>query len=181
MGRIRLEASTINRSAGTDPVYSYGTSGSVFVANRPKLSITSIADVNVPAYPTGSYNQPDILLPNTTANPVTVTLSASYIPVGTTVTVSVIPELGSATNGTTTLSGTLEASTGSASVNLSTTYPNVIMAQAIFTLQAMYFDGEKIEKVRVATTMGRGSEAVYITASGKEIKSTDLMVKLMEK
>ncbi len=180
-GRIRLEASTINRSAGTDPVYSYGTPGSVFVANTPSLSVTSIAGVNVPAYPTGSYTQPDILLPNTTTNPVTVTLSASYIPVGTTVTVSVVPELGGATNVNTTLSGTLESSTGSANVNLSTVYPNVIMAQATFTLQAMYFDGEKIEKVRVATTMGKGSEAVYITASGKEIKSADLMAKLMDK
>ena len=66
-------------------------------------------------------------------------------------------------------------------MNLSTVYPNVVMAQATFTLQAMYFDGEKIEKVRIAATMGKESEVVYLTASGREIKSVDLMAMLTGK
>jgi hypothetical protein len=179
-GRIRLEATTNNRTAGTDPVYTYGLPGTVFVANVPSLSITSIASVNVPASPTGSYTQPDMLLPSTTTNPVSVNLSAANIPVSTTVAVSVIPQYGSATSVNATLSGTDSASTGSASVNLSTTYSNVIMAQATFTLQiAMFYDDEKIEKVRVAAVMGRESEVVYITESGKEIKAEELMAKVI--
>ncbi len=171
-GRIRLEASTNYFTPGTDPVYTYGESGSPFVANAPVLRITSVAGANTPANPTGSYAQPDILLPNTTANPVIVNLSASYIPVGTSITVSVMPQYGSTSSVTTSLSGDLELSTASANVNLSTTYSNVIMAQATFTLTAsLYWEGEKIEKVRVAATMGKDSETVYITESGKEIKA----------
>ncbi len=180
-GRIRLEAYTNNRTAGTDPVYTYSQPGSVFVPNMPVLQITSVAGVDVPANPTGSYSQPDILLPDTTANPVTVNLSASNIPVGTTVTVSVLPQYGAVTNVTTTLSGIDESSTtASADVNLSTQYVNVITATATFTIQqAMFYDGERIEKVRVATTMGKESEVVYITESGKEIKAGELMARLM--
>ena len=128
--------------------------------------------------PTGSYASPDIALPSTTTNPVSVGLSASNIPVGTTVTVSVMPQQGSASNVTTTLSGTDASSTATASVNLSTSLASVILAQATFTLQtAMYWDDEKIEKVRVAATMGRGSEVVYITETGKEIKVSEIMAR----
>ncbi len=180
-GRIRLEATTNNRTAGTDPVYTYGLPGTVFVANVPSLKITSIAAVNVPASPTGSYSQPDMLLPSTTTNPVAVNLSAANIPVSTTVAVSVVPQYGSATSVNATLSGTNSASTGSASVNLSTAYANVIMAQATFTLlTAMFYDGEKIEKVRVAAVMGKESEVVYITESGREVKAEELFAKVMK-
>jgi hypothetical protein len=43
----------------------------------------------------------------------------------------------------------------------------------------MYWDGEKIDKVRVATSMGRGSETVYITETGREIKA-ELIAGLMK-
>lgn len=173
-GRIRLEASVNNFVPGTDPPYTYGQPGSVFQANEPSLWITSIAGVEPPTR-TGSYSNPDILLPSTTTNPVTVNVSASYIPVGTTVTVSVIPQYGSTTGYDTTLSGTEASSSGSVPVDLSTQYSNVLMAQATFTIQtAMYYDGEKIEKVRVAATMGKESETVYVTESGKEIPAKEL-------
>jgi hypothetical protein len=174
-GRIRLEAYTNSFVPGTDPPYTYGQPGDVFSVNEPTLSITSIAGTNVPANPTGSYAQPDITLPSTTTNPVTVTVAANYIPAGTTVTVSVVPQYGNATEVTTTLSGNDTSSTGSANVDLSTQYSNVITAQATFTMQqAMYYNGEKIKKVKVAATMGGRSNAVYITESGKEIKAKEL-------
>lgn len=173
-GRIRIEAYTNNFTPGTDPPYTYGQPGSVFPANEPSLWITSIAG-NVPVTRTGSYSNPDILLPSTTTNPVTVNVSAAYIPVGTTVTVSVIPQYGSSSSVNTTLSGVLASTTATASVNLSTQYSNVVMAQATYTIQtAMFYDGEKIEKVRVAATMGKESETVYITESGKEIPAKEL-------
>ncbi len=174
LGRIRLESYS-NSFPGTDPPYTYGQPRNVFEVNAPVLAITSIGGVNTPSYPTGSYTQPDVMLPDTTTNPVTVTLAANNIPVGTTVTVSVIPQYGSATEVTTTLSGTDSSSTGSANVDLSTQYSNVITAQATFTMQqAMYYNGEKIKKVKVAATMGGRSNAVYITESGKEIKAKEL-------
>ncbi|HDO22735.1 MAG TPA: hypothetical protein ENG86_07785 [Nitrospirae bacterium] len=180
-GFIRLEAYTNNRSAGTEPPYSYGQPGSVFVANIPSLSITSVAGVSVPASPTGSYAQPDMFLPGTTVNPVTVTLSAANIPVGTTVTVSVVPQYGAAADTTAALSGSDASSTASANVNLSTQYSNVIMAQTTFTLLAsIQYENEKIKKVRVATRLGGASETIYITESGREIPAAELIAKLMK-
>jgi hypothetical protein len=42
-----------------------------------------------------------------------------------------------------------------------------------------FFNGEKIDKVRVATTLGGKSETTYITKSGKEIKG-ELVAALMK-
>jgi hypothetical protein len=177
-GRIRLEAYTVNRTYG--PVFVYYPPASVFLANTPALRITSIGGVNAPASPSGFLSTPDIILPSTTTNPVTITLNASYIPVGTTVTVSVLPQFGNASNASTTLSGVLESSTASAAVTLPTgSYPSVIQAYAVYTLQtAFYWEGDKIARVRVAANLGGESETVYITESGKEIKSAELMAKL---
>jgi hypothetical protein len=110
------------------------------------------------------------MLPNTTTNPVAVNVTAYNIPITTTVKVWVIPQYGSATSVDTTLSGTDQTSTGTASVNLSTTCANIITAEVTFDIVAMYYDGEEINKVRVATRMGGRSETTYITKSGKEIK-----------
>jgi len=179
-GRIRVEAFTNTYTPGTDPAYTFGQPGSVFPANVPALSMTSIAGVTVPANPTGSYATPDLLLPNTTTNPVTVNIAASNIPVGTTVAVTVTPQLGSSSSVNTTLTGTNSSSTASANVTLSTQYSNVITAQATFTLLAsLYYENEKIDKVRVATRLDGESEAVYITESGREIPAALVLAKVM--
>jgi hypothetical protein len=34
----------------------------------------------------------------------------------------------------------------------------------------MYWDGEKIDKIRVASTLGKEADVTYITESGREIK-----------
>lgn len=177
-GRIRLEAYIVNRTAG--PVFVYYPPASVLLANTPTLRITSIGGVNAPAFPLGSFSTPDVMLPATTTNPVTVTLNATYIPVGTTITVSVLPKFGNASSLTATLSGALETSTASVAVTLpSGSYPSVIQAYAVYTLQtAFYWEGEKIDRVSVAANLGGESETVYITESGKEIKSSALMAKL---
>ena len=174
-GRIRLEALTNTWTAATDPPYSYGLPSSVFVPSVPRLAITSVGGAVPPATPTGNYNQPDIFLPNTTANPVAVNVSATNIPDGTTVTVRVIPQYGIATSVDAIISG----STATADVNLSTTYSNVVTAQATFTVVVMYYNGEEIDKVRVAATLGGKSETTYITKSGKEIKG-ELLTALMK-
>jgi hypothetical protein len=176
-GMIRFEANTVTRVANTTPPYTYSYPGTVFVTNIPTLTITSVGGVNVPANPTGEYGSPDITLPSTTTNPVSVNISATNIPVGTQVTVTSTPEFGTATTATGLLNS---SSTASVSITLSTSYQSILTATATFTVQtAMYWDNEKIEKVRVATTMGKGSDVTYITEKGREIKSGELMAKLM--
>jgi hypothetical protein len=165
-GRIRLESFTNSRTATTDPPCFVGSPGNVFISNPPSITITSIGGVAAPAQPTGNYYQPDIPLPSTTTNPVAVNVSASNIPDGTTVTVWVIPQIGSASS----VSANLSGGTAIANVNLSTIYSNVVTAQASFTVVGLYYDGEEIDKARVAATLGGKSETTYITKSGKEIK-----------
>jgi len=181
LGRIRIEANTNNRSAVTNPVYTYGSPTNVFLTNLPSLTITSIGSATVPASPTGAYNQPDITLASNTPNPVVVNVSATNIPLPNSVTITVIPQFADATvtSASPALSGTNQASTASASVTLSTAYVNVVTAQATFTVTAMNFNGEEIDKIRVATTMGGKSETTYITKSGKEIKG-ELVTALMK-
>jgi hypothetical protein len=176
VGRIRIEAYTANVPYGTSPMYTYGQPGSVVVSNTPTLRITSIGGASAPANPAGSFSSPDILLPSGTTNPVSIAVAASYIPVGTTVTIRVIPRTGTATSTTTTLSGVTESSTGTANVSISTTTTTVIMASATFTV-AMNYEGEKIEKAVVRAYPGRESETTYITQSGREIKATEVMAR----
>lgn len=181
-GLIRLEASAVTRTTATTPVHTYSNPGTVFVTNIPTLRITSIGGLNVPANPSGKYGSPDVTLPSTTTNPVTVNISATNIPVGTTVTVTSAPEFGPSTSANAALTGTAASSTASVSITLSTSYQSILMAQATFTVQtAMHWDGERIEKVRVAATIGRESDVVYITESGREIKSSEMMAKLSVK
>jgi hypothetical protein len=174
-GRIRIEATTNNRTANTNPAYTYGAPSSIFVANIPMLTITSIANTTVPGNPTGNYNQPDMLLNSSTTNPVAVNISATNIPDGTTVTVWVLPQYGNPSSVNTILSG----SAASANVTLSTTYSNIITAQATFTVVGIYYNGEEIDKVRVAAILGGKSEITYITKSGKEING-ELVAALMK-
>lgn len=178
-GRIRLEAFTVTRTAVTTPSYTYGYPNTIFVANEPTLNITSVGEVNVPANPSGTYGTPDVILPSTITNPVTVNIAATNIPAGTQVTLTAVPEYGASTSANGILSGTNALSTASVSITLPTAYQSILIVQAVFTIQtAMYYDGEKIEKIRVASAIGKGSEVTYILESGKEIPAKELTAKV---
>jgi hypothetical protein len=171
-GRIRLEAYTNNNTIASNPAYSFSnTPGSVFPSAQPSLVITAIGGTNAPAAPTGSYTQPDITLPSGTTNAV-VNITAYNIPTSTQVIVRTIPQYGSDSSiNAAALSGTQQQSTTSATVTtLASTYTNVITAEATFTIVAMYYDGEEIDRVHVAATLGGKSETTYITKSGKRIR-----------
>jgi hypothetical protein len=140
-----------------------------------------VCGVNVPASPTGKFGIPDITLPYSTNNPVSVSVTATNIPPGTQVTLMSVPEYGASSNSIGTLSGTEVSSATSISLTLSTTYQSILTAKVIYTVQtAMYYDGEKVEKVRVASTMGGESQAVYITEKGREIPAEMLLARMME-
>jgi hypothetical protein len=180
LGRIRIESYYNYRTASTDPPYTFGAPTSVFLSDMPTLSIDTIAGTATPASPTGNYNQPDMMLPNTTTNPVTVAVSATNVPLPANVDVWVVPQYGSASSYSAALSGSDLSSSGSAGVTLSTDYSNVIVAETTFAVQqAMYIDGDKIAKIRVAASAGNKSKVVYITESGKEI-SGDMLAGLVK-
>jgi hypothetical protein len=177
MGRIRIEADTVLGSGPTGTHVSYTSPSAVFLSSTPSLKITSVAGLAAPAQPTGSYTTPDITLPSNTTNPVAVELSGANIPVGTVVAVVVTPQNGAAsTVNSSPLSGSQTSSTATVSVTLSTTEPNVISAYTTFTVTqtAKTFDGEDIEKVRVAATYGGASRVTYLTKSGREVSANQV-------
>jgi hypothetical protein len=153
-----------------------GAPTSVTLANAPSLRISAVGGVAAPAAPAGSFTVADVILPATTTNPVTVSLAAANIPVGTTVTVTVKGLYDAASSTTSTpLAGTLASSTASASVTVPTTEPSIIGASASFLLTAataggpVYVHGEEVERVRVTATPGGPSTVAYVTKSGREV------------
>lgn len=177
-GRIRLEANTLQRTAGSTPQYSFSTAPVyVFPPSAPSLKIASVGGKAVADNPTGKYSSPDVILSSTMTNPIEVVVQASNIPVGSTVSVSALSELGNSSSVSVILAGTDAASSATAQINLSQNYANVLMATATFTVQAssgdmpIYADGEKVIKMRVTSVLGDKSSLTYITESGKEVRA----------
>ena len=143
------------------------------LANVPQLQIVSVAGKAAPASPLGSLAAPpDISLASTVANPVAVALKAKNIPVGTIVTVSLIPQTGTETTvQSTALAGTAASSTASASVNL----PDgkcVLYATATINLtgtpsaQRLKINGDPVDQIVVAAEYGGPGQVTYILHSG---------------
>lgn len=184
IGRVRVEASTNTATITYAQVPSIDKPGALALPGSPSLTITSVAGVAAPASPTGSFSSPDITLPAGTANPMTIALAAVNIPLGTTVTVTVKPLDGAASSATSTaLTGTLAASTATASLTIPTNQPSVISASATFTLAALpdagplFAQGEQVERIRVAAILGGLPTTAYITRSGREVQADQLMPK----
>lgn len=183
-GRIRLETYNLTLYGTSTPAFTFGAPGSVFGSLPPSLTITSIGGTAVPTSATGSYTTPDIILPSSTTNPVSVGISATNVPVGTTINLKVVPQTWKTTTiatdlpvVTTTLSGTDASSSGTASVTIPTTCTtvgtmctSVIQVQATFTVVAFNYQGEEINQIRVATATDGKSETFYISKNGKEFK-----------
>ena len=176
-GRIRLEAAQNTLAVDVSGVTpSVDVASSVILPTAPTLAIIAVAGVAVPATPGASYATPDVVLPATTANPVSIALAAANIPPGTTVSVQVTPRVGAASTATSAaLEGSLATSTATATVTLPTTQPAIVSATATFVLSAaaaggpVVVQGETVERVRVTTTPGGGSVVAYLTRTGREI------------
>lgn len=174
IGRIRLEASTLTGSLSCTPAASIGTVTAINPPAMPSLSIVSVGGVAVPSLTSGSFSSPDITLPFSTQNPVSVVVSAANVPVGTQVTVTAHAASGASSSASALLSGSEVSSTASVDLNLFTAYPSVLTASVTFELLAangghFLVDGEMIAKVRVSTDLGGDSSVTYITASGREV------------
>jgi hypothetical protein len=184
-GRIRLEAysnTAVLNFPSTPPtaISAVTQPTSTTLANGPSLMITAVGGVSAPASPAASYSSPDITLSAGTTNPVAVSLAATNIPLGSTVTVTVRGQLGGiASSVSASLTGTDTSSTGSANVTLPLDQPSVISASTTFTRVAalnggpVFVEGEIVDRIRVAATFGAGpSQVTYITRSGREIVMT---------
>lgn len=146
--------------------------GTFNLAFLPSLAITSIGDVSVPANPSGSG---DVTAPLTLGNPLSVVVSASGIPLGSIVKLTLNNNSGSVTTANTAaLAGTLQASTATGSISIPSG-SSVLMASTTYTLTVamgealkVYAQGERVDKVSLATVMGREMQVTLITATGKE-------------
>ena len=138
--------------------------------------------MSVPANPVGSVlAAPDVLLPVGTGSSVAVTVTASNVPIGTTVQLTAAPQSGNRTTAyCALLDGSQASSSCTASISIQPTQTNILMASAVFPLVAsagegpVYAEGEEVKWVRVASTLGGPSTVTYITATGKEVPATAL-------
>jgi hypothetical protein len=178
-GYMRVEAYDLSNfnPRHQQPSISYGQPNPVTLPSNPQLKIASVAGINAPANPKGSfYQQPDIVVPTSTANPVTVNLEANNLPVGTVLQVTLTKESGERTSvNSTPLAGTQATSTATASVTLPTTGVAVIGATVTLNVliaygRPMFIEGERVDKVEIAAVFGGESQVTYITASGRRLK-----------
>jgi hypothetical protein len=178
-GYVRIEAYNYSGFTGTTSpvnVASLSFPHPITPPNSPALRIASVGGVTAPATPGGSLQSvPDVIVPSAQPNPVTVALEAANIPVGTVISVTLTPS-----NGTRTtvqsgpLSGTLAASTASASVNLpggiSVIGASTTVDLTIAKATPLFLDGERVNRIEIAATFGGASEVTYVTQSGRRIK-----------
>jgi len=188
-GRIRIEAIAPGQINSTNPAANIVTgtnalgpiwTGSVpALINLPTVSITSVGGQAPPPVPTGSYAVPDIILPNTTTNPVPITITATNTPVPTTFTIRLIPQFAATTSTQVNTTGAFGISTASTSVTLANGRVSAIQAVAGFTLTASLapiIDGEPADQVLLAAGYGEPSTLILVTKSGKEVPVSELPI-----
>ena len=124
-GVVRIEAFTDSFTGTISGVQSTGTPNSAFLllpsTPPPSVNVVSVNSAPIPASPTASLTTPDATI--NTSSPVTITVQASYIPVGTVLTLQVFSDNNTdQTVQTTALAGTLQSSTATATVTFPSGY-----------------------------------------------------------
>jgi hypothetical protein len=175
-GYVRVDAFNLvgfNPTSSTLAVSS-GTPNLPPPSALPVLQIFSVAGVSSPTVPSGSFqNAPDIVLPATQANPVTVVINSTNVPSGTTVTLTAVSNTGTTVTASGVLSGTTASSTVSVSISLPSNF-SVLTASTTALVadgRPMFLNGERVEKIEVAASFGGPSLATYITQSGRRIRA----------
>lgn len=147
--------------------------GGTLDVSGPTLAITKVAGISAPATLTG-YN--DIIIPTSTPNPVTVEITATGIPTGGTVSVTVSPSTGNAVSVTSTpLSGTLASSTATAQIDVPNGLSSV-QASTNYTVPLALVDtltrfaGETVKNLKVTSVLNGKSKTLAITVSGREVE-----------
>lgn len=182
VGRIRLEADTFGAVRSTSPAFSSGTPNPLFLPGLPALRFATVGGIPVPASPTGSK---DVTVPTTTPNPVSITLATSGVPVGSTIKVSLTPQLGpSISVDSSPTVGAIDNATTSVSVDIPTGH-SVLSAQTSFIVLAALGDalsrfaqGERVEKVTLTSTLGQRDKATLHTVAGRQFEVEPALLKL---
>ena len=173
VGRVRLEAENLTRTAATIPAAIVSGPQEQFLANIPAIRILRVAGIDVPANPTGSS---DVVIPEATTNPVQVEFATTNIPVGNTVELTLTPQFGSSAEAISgAITGTDESGTAGVNIDIPDG-PSTLSAQVTFTISVVslqedyskFAQGELVDKVRVHFDQTRGSLTTFIAVSGKE-------------
>jgi hypothetical protein len=182
VGRVRLEAEAITRTASSTPVYVFGNPGTVLLAGAPTLSITAVGGVAVPANPTGVA---DVSLPANTINPLTIDFATTNVPPGVTVKLTVTPATGALTSVT---SSVLTGTTANATASVQATLPagpSTLQGQLTYTVVASlgdalrhYAGNERVERIEVTAALGSASKVMLITRSGKAFEAPPEAVRI---
>lgn len=175
-GRVQLEAESVLGSISSVPAGVLRLTGpsDIFPADLPVIRIATVDGIPVPSTPNGVD---DVVLPATIVNPVTVEFTASNVPLGTQIQLTMTPQVGTTVSTLSdALTGTVQDSTASATIDLPQG-PSVLSAAVSFTITAANGDlldrfsklaaGEAVERVEVVTVLGGGSDTRFITKSGK--------------
>ena len=183
--RVRLEASAISYTGamtGSSASFSQFPARPIPTA-LPALRITSVGGVNAPASPSGNLASPDITFASAVTGTVTVNIAGANIPVGTQVSIRVVPTsgVGVATTATGTLSGTLSASTATASITLPPGLGSMAVS-AVFDITPLFtlldlpsLDGAPPVRVEVVANAAGTSQMYLIGARGSRVEMTPEM------
>jgi hypothetical protein len=173
-GRIRLEADLYKRTMPTLPAFSFATPQDMFVAGLPSLRISSVAGVIAPVSPTGNA---DIILPQSTPNPVIIELATTGVPIGNTVELTVTPASGPSVSVTSAaITGSKDAGLTSVSVNLPDG-PSVLSAAVSFSVSvamdkqsdlSRFTQGDPVKRIHLNANTSTGSLTTLVTETGRE-------------
>ncbi len=183
-GRIRIESITNLFGGQLLGTFTSGSPGVLILpqSTRPSIRIGSIGGVAVGVNPRGRLEEPDLILPETVSNPVSVVLELQNIPLGTDITLEAKPRSGAsvvviAQN----TSGTDLDSSASFSIDLPE--DGILEARAITNISVakgvsggenkvsllktgLSPTGEPFSRIEVASALGNAQRLVYITESG---------------
>jgi hypothetical protein len=177
-GFVRIEAFDTTSLSAIGNQASVALPNPVTAPNSPQLIIASVGGVSAPANPIGSHSgTPDIVLPANQANPVTVVVQASNIPVGTTVTVTALGPTGPPVpTQTGPLTGTSAASSATTALTLQpgttvlTALASIDLTVSGLAATRPVVNGEYVNRIEVAAAFGGLSRITYVTSSGKRIE-----------
>ncbi len=119
LGRVLLSGNTVSFSGTLNAFSNTGRLNLPTAIAAPTVTITSVNGVSAPSNPTADVTIPDITI--TASSAVTVNLSASNVPLGTQVQLTLTPETGNQASATCNpLAGTIASSTATCSITFPT-------------------------------------------------------------
>jgi hypothetical protein len=180
---VRLEAPigslTYTDTEGTNPVTS--TINPVLApANPPTIAITSVGGYQAPPATSAHWGTIDLLLPAQLTDPITVTVQAQNVPVGSPVTLMFSGSNATASPATGTLSGTTASSSATFAVSgLSRTGVTVLSVSATFSPTQLgaslkQFGPNAVDRVELAAAVGGPARYRFLRKDGSEVSSENL-------